>query len=246
MAELHEAIGFTRYTQVHSASRYNPIYRILLWSRSPLGEAIFFPTRLPQALRSHRERPVNGADRWDVVDQLWFPSADALDRAFTTDQGREAADRIRRDHQVMAERTRVLIGEDRVTTRHQGPERAETKILYLLRCHRQVSPEDMQTYWGGEHRSLVLSARDQMGYRGFEQVHTGRPHTLARTAEVLGGEAGEDVQGVASLSFAGQSALVGSLVFPRRVLANRRVLADELRFLDGTRCCMIFGREHVF
>lgn len=246
MSELRETIGFTRYTQVHAASRYNPIYRVLLWSRSRLGEVMFFPTRLPEALRSRPDRPTNGAERWDVVDQLWFPSADALERAFTTDEGREAADRIRRDHDALVERTRIVVGEERVAIVDERPGRAETKVLYLLRCRREMTPEDMRAYWGDEHRNLVLSARDEMGYRAFEQVHTGRGSALARTAEALGGEAGADVQGVASLSFAGQSAMVGSLILPRRVLANRRVLADELRFLDGPRCCMIFGREHVF
>lgn len=247
---LRGALGFSRYTQVHAAPRYHPIYRVLLWSRSRLGEVMFFPGRLPMRLRealgAGRTGEPDDTDRWDVVDQLWFPSAEALEQAFTTPEGRDAADRLRRDHAGMAERTRVLVGEERVATTDEGPGRADTKILYLLRCLPEMSPEDMQAYWGRDHRSLVLSARDHMGYRGFEQVHTGRPDVLARAAEALGAEAGDDVQGVASLSFAGPSAMVGSLVLPNRVLTARRILADELRFLDGPRCCMIFGREHAF
>lgn len=247
---LREALGFSRYAQVHAAPRYHPIYRILLWSRSRLGEVMFFPGRLPMRLRealgTGATRQPDDTDRWDVVDQLWFPSAQALERAFTTPEGRDAADRLRRDHAGMAERTRVVVGEERVAATDEGPGRAETKILYLLRCLPEMSAEEMQAYWGSDHRSLVLSARDHMGYRGFEQIHTGRPDVLARAAEALGAEAGDDVQGVASLSFAGPSAMVGSLVLPNRVLTNRRVLADELRFLDGPRCCMIFGRELTF
>lgn len=247
---LRGALGFSRYTQVHAAPRYHPIYRILLWSRSRLGEVMFFPGRLPMRLRellgADAGDQSDDTDRWDVVDQLWFPSAEALEQAFTTPEGRDAADRLRRDHVGMAERTRALIGEERVATTDEGPGRADTKILYLLRCLPEMSAEDMQAYWGRDHRSLVLSARDHMGYRGFEQVHTGWPDVLARAAEALGAEAGDDVQGVASLSFAGPSSMVGSLVLPNRVLTARRILADELRFLDGPRCCMIFGREHAF
>lgn len=250
VSELRGALGFSRYTQVHAAPRYHPIYRILLWSRSRLGEVMFFPTRLPRRLREvlgdGPTREADDTDRWDVVDQLWFPSSEALEHAFTTPEGREAADRLRRDHARMAERTRVLVGEERVAAPDESPGRAETKILYLLRCLPEMRAEEMQAYWGSEHRTLVLSARDHMGYRGFEQVHTDRSETLARAAEALGGEAGDDVQGVASLSFDGASAMVGSLILPNRIVTNRRVLADELRFLDGPRCCMIFGRELAF
>lgn len=250
VGELRGALGFSRYTQVHAAPRYHPIYRILLWSRSRLGEVMFFPGRLPMRLGEVLGPSSSGTsadtDRWDVVDQLWFPSEEALERAFTAPEGREAAERLRRDHAGMAERTRVVVGEERVATPDDGSGPAKAKILYLLRCPPEMSAEEMQTYWGSEHRSLVLSARDHMGYQGFEQVHTRRSEALARAAEALGGEAGDDVQGVASLSFAGPAAMVGSLVLPNRVLTNRRVLADELRFLDGPRCCMIFGREFVF
>lgn len=250
MSELRGALGFSRYTQVHAAPRYHPIYRTLLWSRSRLGEVMFFPHRLPMRLREvlgpGSTRESDDTERWDVVDQLWFPSAEALERAFTAPEGRAAAERLRRDHAGMAERTRVLVGEDRVATTDESPGRAETKILYLLRSRPGMSAEEMQVYWGGEHRTLVLSARDHMGYRGFEQMHTARPEALVRAAEALGGEAGDDIQGVASLSFDGASAMVGSLLLPNRILTNRRVLADELRFLDSPRCCMIFGREIAF
>lgn len=250
MSELGGVLGFSRYTQVHAAPRYHPIYRILVWSRSRIGEVMFFPGRLPMRLRevlgAGPTKESDDPDRWDVVDQLWFPSAEALERAFTTPEGRDAADRLRRDHAGMTERTRVLVGEERVGVPEESPDPADTKILYLLRCLPEMSADEMQAYWGSEHRTLVLSARDHMGYQGFEQVHTRRSETLARVAEALGGGAGDDIQGVASLSFDGASAMVGSLLLPNRIVTNRRVLADELRFLDGPRCCMIFGRELAF
>jgi hypothetical protein len=246
VAELRESIGYTRYTQVHRVPRYNPIYQVLRWSRSPLGEVLFFPTRLREALRGHRSRPPGGGGRWDIVDQLWFPSAEALRAALGSRAGQKAARRLREDHAARVSRTTVVVGEERVGTPAEGSGGCPAKVLFLLRGRVGMSAEEMQQYWGGAHWQLVLSSRVEMGYRGFEQVHLRPGEALAAAVEAFGGSLDDDVHGVASLSFEGQRVIAGSLISPRRVLANRRVLGDELRFLDYPRCSLVFGREHAF
>jgi hypothetical protein len=246
VAELRGAFPYTRYTQVHRVPKYNLIYQVLRWSRSPIGEVLFFPTRLREALRCYRNRPEGRGSQWDIVDQLWFPSVEALRAALGSPAGQEAARRLREDHAARACRTAVVVGEEHVGAPAEGSGACPAKVLFLLRGRAGMSAEEMQQYWGGDHWKLVISSRVEMGYRGFEQVHLCPGEALASAVEAFGGSLDDDVHGVASLSFRGQGAIAGSLISPRRILANRKVLGDELRFLDYPRCSLVFGREHAF
>jgi hypothetical protein len=246
VAELRPRLGYTRYSQTYRCARLNPLYVVLRLSRSRLGETVFFPSRLFRSGSSSAGGLAGGDEWWDVVDEFWFPSAHAVVRAFDSDEGREAARLLREDQSRHTRRTAVVVGEERVVCGGDRGGGSDARVLYMLRGQPDMDADEVRDYWGGEHRRLVERSQRGMGFRAFEQVHGRSDDVLARVGEALGADTAEEYHGVASLCFGRPRTLVLNLLSPFGVVVNRKVLADELRFLDAPRCSLVFGRQRVF
>lgn len=117
------------------------------------------------------------------------------------------------------------------------------RITYLLRRKPELSREDFQTYWLGEHGPLVASVAAKINALRYVQVHTIDDPANEAMAKARGGM--EPVyDGVAEVYFESRAALVAALGTEAGQAASALLLEDEAKFIDLPNSPLWVGYEY--
>lgn len=245
--ELRADLGYSRYAQLHQVCRANLLYqgiratrgRLLTWLLSrKLG--VELPAR-------SRDGALQSDERWDVADELWYPSRNDLVAALTSPRGREAARRLIEARDGWVRRTAIVAAEELVTA---APAPAPSRVIRTMLCLRRVdrmTREQMQSHWTTSHRELVRRLGADLKYLGYDQLVTRNGPDLAAVVEALGGSDSVEYDGIAGLTFPSQWELFKGLFSLRAQRADLTLVGDEITFIDGSRSSLVFGaRDEIY
>lgn len=243
--DLHAELGYSQYAQLHQVRRINLLYQGIRFTRSSVVTALLSAIQGKRVRKSQRDRHTQREERWDVVDELWYPSREALVEALTSEAGVDAARRLVEDNTPWVRRTAVVTAEEFVAAADPEPHFPRISTMFCLRARPGMTREEMLAYWGETHKQLVLSLQHALRYRGYDQLHVRSAPELSAVVEKLGGSAGEEFDGVAELAHGSQWELVLGFFNPRTQLANLKLVQDEINFIDGQRSALVFGRQYL-
>lgn len=243
VSSLREPLGFEGYHRTVQARRYNPLYLGIRASRSWLVTTLF--TLLGGlGIRPKPDAESRRAERWEVVEELVYPSEEALLEALGSEAGRDAARRLAQDHRPHTQRTAALVAECYPVVEASPAVFPRTTTLFFLRSPRGLSRERMLGHWGTSHKRLFVSLQKRLGYVAYDQMHVRSGARLQRAVEAFGGHPGEEFDGVAKVVYRNQRAVLKGFVNPLTQIANVRLIRDEVTFIDAARSSLVFGREN--
>jgi hypothetical protein len=244
MAARHE-LGFGGYSQLHQVPRTNPLYLALWATRSaPV-------TRLIRR-KQHRAEPqaddaeTRSAERWDVVETFTYDSTDALTDALQRPQAEAALKRLGEAHRLRCRRSESLCAEVLAITPDPVQLSEKVTTMLFLRAVEELGREGLQDYWRTEHRELVLSVRDALGYRGYDQCHVASDYDLDSVVAKTGGPIGAPFDGVAVLTYTSGLRFLMGFLSPRAEIANFRLVKDEVGFINDQRSSLVVGKQICF
>ncbi|MFQ6021416.1 MAG: EthD domain-containing protein [Acidiferrobacterales bacterium] len=243
--DLHAKLGYSRYAQLHQVRRINLLYQGIRFTRSPVVTALLSVIQGKKVPKSQRDRHTQREERWDVVEELWYPSREALVEALSSEAGVDAARRLVEDHTPFVRRTAVVTAEEFVAAEDPALRSPRITTVFCLRSRPGMTREEMLAYWGESHKQLVLSLQRALKYRAYDQLHVRSAAELSAVVEKLGGSAGEEFDGVAGLAYGSQWELVLGFLNPWTQVANLRLVKDEINFIDGQRSALVFGRQYL-
>ncbi len=243
---LQSQLGYTGYRQLHQLPRTNLLYQGILLTRSPLVTG-FLAAKAPENVSSQsNNRQSQHSGRWDVIEQFWYPSQEALVTSLTTQQGREAAQQLLIDQKPYVEKTTGITTEEFVVVEPPSLSFPRINSMFFLRSPGGMTRETMLNYWGTEHKKLVQSKQSALRYRAYDQLHVSSSPDLSAVAKILGSNVGEDFDGIAALIYGRQWELFQGFLDLRTQLANLQLVKDETTFIDHQRSVLVFGREYQF
>jgi EthD domain len=113
------------------------------------------------------------------------------------------------------------------------------KIVYCVRRRPDLSEEEFHRYWLEEHGSLVRSMQSELPITRYVQSHALPGAADASRPE--GTPQGEPYDGITEV-WLDETAVRGR---SEEITANqRRLMEDEMRFVDHARSCMFYTVEH--
>jgi len=244
--DLQTDLGYLRYAQVHQLPRRNLLYRGIRVTRSWFVAA-FLSSKTgsqlpPLAADPHTRRE----ERWDVIDELSYESKEAFVAALTSDKGIAAAKRLVDDHATWSRRSVVVTNDELVVAADPQGKFPRISTVFCLRALPGMPREDMLDYWESSHQGLVVSLQRSLGYRAYDQLHVRSNAELEQAINHLGGNVGEEFDGVALLAYGSQWGLILGFLNPFAQIANLRLVKDEITFIDGQRSALVFGTEYRF
>jgi hypothetical protein len=244
--ELQPDLGYCRYAQLHQVCRANPLYQGIRATRSRLVTWLLARSRGIALPRASHDRATQSAERWDVVDELWYPSRSALVAALSSERGRAAARRLVAARAPWVRRSAIVTGDELVTA-EPDVDRDLVRTVFCLRRVERLSRAQMQSHWTTDHRELVRRLGGELKFIGYDQLITDSDPDLDAVAETLGGSDGASYDGVAGLSFPAQWDLVKGLFDLGEQRANLTLVGDEITFIDGSRSTLVFGgRDEIY
>jgi hypothetical protein len=243
--ELQKELGFEGYSQTHQFQRCNLIYQGIRISRSRFVTNLF-ARKEGQQIGPKPDRQTTLAERWDVVEELIYPSRDALVAALTATAGREAGARLVADHRPRVRRTAVMAVELNPVIRADGPAFPPVTTLFFLRSRSPLDREQMLDYWKNSHAKFFASLQDALAYSAYDQMYVRSGEDLTRAVDALGGSAGEPFDGVAWVAYDKQWTVAKGFLSLRTQIANIKLIRDEVTFIDGGRSTLMFGEANRF
>lgn len=243
---LHPRLGYSRYVQTYPTARWNPLYLAIRASRGPLVTGLFRLMRGVRASPSPAADDTAQAGRWDVVEELAYPSREALLEALSSEAGGEALDELARDHAPRVRRTGVMIAEAIRAEPKREPRFPRVGTLFFLRRRGDMTREQMLACWGTSHKALVESLSGRLGYDAYNQMHNRADAELAGAAGRLASVSHDPFDGVAELAYRSLGGIVLRFINPLTQIANARLIRDEVTFLDHRGSVLVFGRQHRF
>lgn len=244
--DVADRIGCSTYVQVHQAGRFDPVYQGVRATRS-------WPMTAPaEAIQGLGFEPwwAGGSflpqPPWDVLEIFEYERDRPPMRIPETASQKEAIDRLTDDHHDRSGATIALVAETAVPAPDEGPDDPGVSVLFFLRRRTELTRAAMQRYWRDEHAPFVVSLQDALGYRAYAQMFVREETDYGKLARALGGGPAEPYDGVAHLQYADTRALAAGFVDPRTLIANARLVADEVTFADAQRSTMVVGRTHRF
>lgn len=242
--ELQQALGFESYAQVHQYCRWNPLYQGVRFTRSRFVTNLF--ARLEgQQIGPKQDRRTTLEERWDVVEELVYPSRQALVAALSATAGREAGTRLVEDQRPLVCRTAVMAVEVNPLIRPEGDFPPVT-TLFFLRSRPPLDRAQMTDYWKNHHSTLFASLQDALDYSAYDQMYVRDGEDLAPVIDALGGSTGAPFDAVARVAYDDQWTLAKSFLRLRTQLANIRLIKDEVTFIDGGRSTLMLGKADRF
>lgn len=243
--ELQKGLGFESYIQTHQSQRCNPIYQGIRLSRSRFVTNLF-ARKGGQQIGPKPDPRTTRAERWDVVEELGYPSRDALVEALTSTTGRAVAARLVEDHRARVQRTAVMVVEAYSVIRPNSPAFPPVTTLFFLRSRPLLDREQMLDYWKNSHAKFFASLQDALAYSAYDQMYVRSGEDLTQAVDALGGSVGEAFDGVAKVAYDDQWTLARGFVSPRTQIANVKLIQDEVTFIDGGRSTLVFGEADRF
>ncbi len=105
------------------------------------------------------------------------------------------------------------------------------KLTFCLRRKPELSREEFQAYWRGEHAELVKQHSEVLNIRRYVQSHT--DHGAVNEALQSGRQVEiEAYDGVAELWFDSVEAMMVQASDPAAAKAGAELVEDEARFID--------------
>lgn len=117
------------------------------------------------------------------------------------------------------------------------------KLTFCLTRLPHLTREQFQDYWLNTHGPLVASVADTLQIRRYVQLHSAPPEVSLGIRESRG--APTEYDGVAELWFDSLEAVVANGQNPAAQEAGRRLLEDEMKFIDLARSPLWWGEEKV-
>jgi uncharacterized protein (TIGR02118 family) len=118
------------------------------------------------------------------------------------------------------------------------------KLMYALRRRADLSRDEFQRYWHGQHAPLVRRHAAALGIRRYVQVHTAYDEATRALPGVRGPMA-EPYDGVAELWWDSLDDLAARLATPAGIEGARALADDERAFIDFARSSMWLADERV-
>ena len=244
--KLKSQLGYTQYRQLHQLPRTNLLYNGILLTRSPLVTGLL-AAKAPENVSSQaNSRHIQQSESWDVIEQFWYPSQEALVTNLMTQQGKEAAQQLVADQGSSVASTTVITAEEFVIDKPASLSFPRINNMFLLRSPRDMTRETMLNYWITEHKALVQSKQSALRYRAYDQLHVRSSPELSVVVETLGGQVSEEFDGIAVLVYGRQWELLQGFLDLRTQFANLQLVKDETTFIDHRRSVLVFGREYQF
>tara|TARA_R110002096_G_scaffold16898_10_gene58022 strand:- start:35750 stop:36655 length:906 start_codon:yes stop_codon:yes gene_type:complete len=242
--EFAAAIGCHKYVQLRMTEHPNPLGAGIAASRHWLAIAIvslFSGKRPPEHekdILSHEAR------EYDVVDELWFESEAALRNAIESPEGRAALKKITGDCADSVLTTSVVAGcgYEFILPVASYP---SLKVMFALRRKRDMQREAMQDYWLHKHGPFAQTLKSHLQFHGYEQLHSLADESLGEFAQAFGNNEPTTFDGMASLRYSTELELGELFVHPGFQSANAKLAKDELNFIDGQECIVVFGYQHL-
>jgi hypothetical protein len=242
--ELQKGLGFESYAQVHQYWRWNLIYQGIRISRSRFVTNLF-ARKEGQQIGPKPDRRTTLAERWDVVEELGYPSRDALVAALTATAGREAGARLAEDQRPRERHTAVIAVEVNPVI---GPDRGFPPVttLFFLRRRPPLDRAQMIDYWKNRHSKFFASLQDVLAYSAYDQMYVRDGEDLTRAIDALGGSTGEPFDAVARVAYDDQWTVAKGFLNLRTQIANVKLIKDEVTFIDGGRSTLMLGEADRF
>jgi hypothetical protein len=240
-ASLKPALGYVRCERLFQYEHPSLLHGLLANSRSGAAISLFSvlsgkePPRLTGALLSRE------ADEFDLVEQFAWES-EAHVRSTLGAGGQAAAAELAARASRLVERTQVIAGPQ-----YQLLPRTvvspSTKLMFCLRRRPCDSTSEMQRYWLHDHGRLVVGLQPALKTSGYEQVHASLDPEIQELAGRFRVGKDELFEGAACLWYESAQKLAATLAEPACLRANLELQKDELKFVDGQRCQLVFGEE---
>jgi uncharacterized protein (TIGR02118 family) len=118
------------------------------------------------------------------------------------------------------------------------------KLVFSLRRRPEMTREEFQAYWRGDHARLVSRHADTLGIRRYVQTHASASEVAAAQSAARGSE--PDVyDGLAELWWNSLEDIIAAVSTPAGQQAAAELLEDEARFIDLAQSPLWIGEEHV-
>ena len=241
IAALQAELGFSRYAQIACEPWWHPVVLAVDASRSwPVALALNLLTRARGGIGAPWQAGgVRRRERWDVVDELWWPSDEALDQLLQA-----PGDPLRGLRGIWQGRTALsatLLGRELLVDERGEEGASPARIAFCLRGKKGQGADVSKEYWRHSHAELVTSLSTKLGYQRYDQLHA--PDVAEPIVAKLGtSPQGDDAYlGMASLSYPSLRTVLGTFFRPRTQVANLKLMADELNFIDPPRTIAVLG-----
>lgn len=244
--ELKSQLGYTQYSQLHQLPRTNLLYKGILLTRSPLVTGLLTSKASEMASSQTNNRKIQQLEPWDVIEQFWYPSQEALVTNLFTEQGRGAAQKLLANWGSSVQQTTAITTEEFVVVEPPSLSFPRISNMFFLRSPGGMTRETMLKYWSTEHKELVQSKHSALRYRAYDQLHVRSNLELSAVVKTLNSNVEEEFDGIAELIYSRQLELFQGFLNLRTQLANLQLVKDETTFIDHQRSVLVFGREYQF
>ena len=187
---------------------------------------------------------------YDGMAELWFDSPEVLLKTFTDKAGIAAAAELLSDEKQFIDlaQSPAWMAYDcpqinpAPETLVASPDSPYVKLYYLLNHPSDQSFSEVQQYWRQQHGPLVRSFAAPLQVMRYIQVHRIEHEFNPQFAES---------RGCKVAPYFGHAELwhdqrVGGNQIPEAIRASKALYEDEAGFIDFSRSCMWYDKEHVF
>lgn len=234
LQSLRAALGFQSHARIDLVPAVDPLLNLVRASRSWLSVALTALTHGESVPAPERRE-----EGWDVVEELWYASREAMVAAFAGPAGREAARQLVEARAGVVAETAAVIGPElMVIPPPDGATAMPLRCSFCLHPKAGMSAEEMHRYWREDHRRLVESLATQLGFLSYDQHHA--EPGFDDVAAALGAQSAQPYEGIASLSYPSERSQLEHVAHGG-LAANQKLTADELHFVDPQRLVACVG-----
>ena len=116
------------------------------------------------------------------------------------------------------------------------------KLVYCLRRHADISPEEFHNYWLNTHGPQVKNAAEAMRARRYVQSHTCAPEVNQVFLASRGLAPGFD--GITEVWWDSVDDLKAAMASPEGAEAMAKLMEDETRFIEFSQSCVFLTTEY--
>jgi uncharacterized protein (TIGR02118 family) len=116
------------------------------------------------------------------------------------------------------------------------------KLVFVIRRHEDLSPEEFHGYWLQEHGPLARRLLEPLGARRYVQTHTLDTDLNGALAAARG--TAEAYDGLAEVWWDSLDALRAVFSSEEGLRANETLTEDEAKFIDFGRSSIFMTEEH--
>jgi uncharacterized protein (TIGR02118 family) len=116
------------------------------------------------------------------------------------------------------------------------------KLVYCLRRHADISPEEFYDYWLNTHGPQVKDAAEAMRARRYVQSHTCAPEVNQIFLAARGLAPAFD--GITEVWWDSIDELKAAMASPEGAEAMAKLMKDETRFIEFSESCVFMTTEH--